>query len=284
MTCFRIGIDFLRLNSKLSAALTIVDINLMVGNVMVNMLVMYILIKTKQTESITCKSIFVLSTSDLMIGLFVQNLFMASFYERNCLLEEVLRLLSIFLPHFSFYVIAILGVDRYLRIKYFAKFKTIWTEKVVLTLMCIAFFHALHLGVLALINSMRNSPVAFFMYIAFEGTVVSTLLILQIKTIRTSNQICAISNVSTAERTNKKITKLSLRIMLMFCIFVVPQIIISNLLRTRNQDHFSDNERSLLEFIYCLTLSFAFANSMANAVLFLLTNVKAKRFFRNFVR
>ena len=72
--------------------------------------------------------------------------------------------------------------------------------------------------------------------------------------------------------------------MLMFCIFVVPQIIISNLLRTRNQDHFSDNERSLLEFIYCLTLSFAFANSVANAVLFLLTNVKAKRFFRNFVR
>lgn len=150
--------------------------------------------------------------------------------------------------------------------------------------MCIVFFHALHLGVLALIDSVRNSPVAFFMYIAFEGTVASTLLILQIKTIRTSNQICAISNVSTAEWTNKKITKLSLRIMLMFCIFVVPQLTISSLLRTINQAHFSDNGRSLLEFIYCLTLSFAFANSMANSVLFLLTNVKAKKFFRNFVR
>lgn len=40
MTCFRIGIDFSRLNSKLLAALTIVDINLMVGNVIANMLVM----------------------------------------------------------------------------------------------------------------------------------------------------------------------------------------------------------------------------------------------------
>ena len=64
-----------------------------------------------------------------MIGLFVQNLFMASFYERNCLLEKVLRLLSIFLPHFSTYIIAILGVDPNLRIKYFVKFKTIWKKK-----------------------------------------------------------------------------------------------------------------------------------------------------------
>ena len=48
ITCFRIGIKFLGLNSKLLAALTIVDINLMVGNVMANILVMYILFKKRR--------------------------------------------------------------------------------------------------------------------------------------------------------------------------------------------------------------------------------------------
>ena len=50
MTCFRIGIDFSRVNSKHLAALTIVNLNLIVGNVITNILVMYILIKTNQTE------------------------------------------------------------------------------------------------------------------------------------------------------------------------------------------------------------------------------------------
>ena len=243
---------------------------------------MYILIKTSQIENITCKLMFVLSTSDLMIGLFVQNLFMASFYERNCLLEKVFRFTSTFLTHFSCYIIAILGVDRYIRIKHFAKFKTICTKKVVLTLMCTAFFHALHLAVMVIMNSVKNSPVGFFLYIAFQGTFAGIIMILQIKTIKTSNKVCVISNISSAQRTNKRITKLSLRIILALRIFVVPEIIISNLLRTINQDQFRDNQRSVLEFIYCLTLSFIFANSLANAVLLLLTNVKAKRFFRNF--
>ena len=71
MTCFRFGIDFSRLNLKYLAALTIVNLNLMVGNVIANILVMYILIKTSQIENITRKLMFVLSTSDLIIGLFV---------------------------------------------------------------------------------------------------------------------------------------------------------------------------------------------------------------------
>lgn len=127
-----------------------------------------------------------------------------------------------------------------------------------------------------------NSPIAFFSCIAFEGTLASIMTILQIKSIRISKKVCVTLNISTAQRTNKKITKLSLRIILTLCIFVVPQIIISNLLQTVNQ--FSDNERSVLEFVYCIALSFVYLDSLANAVLFLLTNVKAKRFFRNFVR
>ena len=45
----------------------------MVGNVIANALVIYILVKTKQLSNIACKLIFMLSIPDLMIGSFGQN-------------------------------------------------------------------------------------------------------------------------------------------------------------------------------------------------------------------
>ena len=254
MNCLHIEIEFSRLNSKQLAALTIVNLIVMVGNVIANISVMYALVKTKQMANITCKLIFVLSTSDLMIGVLVQNLFMASFYERNCLLQKVLRFFSLFLAHFSCYIIAILGIDRYIRIKYFTKFKTIWAKKVVLTLICIAFFHALQHAVMGVIDSIMNSRVSFILYIAIEGTIAVMIVFLQIKTITISNKICGTSNISTAERTNEKITRLSLRTMILLCFFMVPQLLITNILKTKNQDQLSDNERSMLQVIYCLSV------------------------------
>ena len=148
--------------------------------------------------------------------------------------------------------------------------------------MCLAFLHDLYLAVMAVINSVMNSKVAFYLYIALESTIVAAIVFLQIKTIRASNRVCTTSNISTAERINKKITKLSLRIMILLCLFVAPQLLITNIIRTTNQDQFNDNEKSVLQVIYCLSLSFVFENSLANAVLFLLTNVKVKMFLRGF--
>ena len=48
--------------------------------------IIHILTKAKQIVNITGKLIFMVSISDLMIGLFRQNLQTAIFYEKNCLL------------------------------------------------------------------------------------------------------------------------------------------------------------------------------------------------------
>ena len=120
--CYRIGIDFSYLNAKYLAALTAINLIVMVGNVSANAMVMYVLIKTKQIVNMSCKVIFMLSTFDLVIGALVQNLFAAVIYKRNCLFEAVFRFASVFAPHVSFYAVAIIGIDRYIRIKYFANF------------------------------------------------------------------------------------------------------------------------------------------------------------------
>ena len=52
------------LNTRQFAVLAICNILLIVGNVITNVLVMYILIKTKQISNVTCKLIFMPSASD----------------------------------------------------------------------------------------------------------------------------------------------------------------------------------------------------------------------------
>ena len=43
--------------------------------------------------------------------------------------------ITIFLFDLPMYKIAIIGIDRYLRIKHYANFKVLWTNKIVFTLL-----------------------------------------------------------------------------------------------------------------------------------------------------
>ena len=140
INCYRYAFEYAALTEKQLTILTIINSIVMVGNIITNAIVVYILIKTKQIACITCKLIFMLSISDLMIGLFCQNLQTAIFYEKNCLLMDSCLIISVLCVHLSMYLIAIIGIDRYLRIKHYANFKALWTARVVLTLICIGVF------------------------------------------------------------------------------------------------------------------------------------------------
>ena len=61
----------------------------------------------------------------------------------NCLVATACLFVTVFLTHVLGYTIAIIGIDRYFRIKYFVNFKVIWTTRVVLTLSCVGYLFAL---------------------------------------------------------------------------------------------------------------------------------------------
>ena len=149
--CFTHGLQFSYLASRQLATLTVFNSILMPANVIVDVLVMYVLIKTKQMSNTTCKLIFMLSLSGLLEGIFAQNLFAVTTYEKNCLIEGIAVFVIVFLLYLSEYMTAIIGVDRYLRIKYYVKFKTIWSTKIVLIFICsrsfLAFFQAVMITV-----------------------------------------------------------------------------------------------------------------------------------------
>ena len=93
--------------------------------------------------------ILILSMSDLLTGALGQNLFLLALYSPSCSINLVTRTISTFSTNFPGYTTPILGVDRFVRIKYFTNVKTILTSRFILTLIFMAFL-------VALFNALRN--------------------------------------------------------------------------------------------------------------------------------
>ena len=93
-----------------------------------------------------------LSASDLMIGLFGQNLKTTILYEKNCLIMDTYTFVTVILVHLSMYIIAILGVDRYVRIKQFVKFNFLWISRVTIAFISIEIFLSLLQAIMVLIG------------------------------------------------------------------------------------------------------------------------------------
>ena len=276
--CFSYSINVTYLTLSHLVILTVINVIVMVGNVVLNTLVIYILTKTNQLSNITCKVILTLSMSDLEIGAVAQNLFLAVLYSPSCSINLVTRTISTFSTNFSGYTTAILGVDRFVRIKYFTKVKTILTSR--FTLISMAFLAALFNAVgvpMGLLLMKENIFVS--VALALAVTVVTSVTLLQVLVIRTSN---AVSNesIDNSQVVNKKINKLSMSIMLALLFFTTPFLFISSM-KDFIQDLSSKNLKSGYEFTFGISVVFMYTYSLVNAILFLSMNGKAKRFLRD---
>ena len=262
-------------NSQL-AVLTVTNLTVTVGNVAADAMVIYALIKTKQLYNVANKLIFMLSISDLLIGGVAQNFYIAVIYGTNCLAGLIARVFSVFLINLSSYTIAIMGVDRFIRIKYYASF--------ILTLVSIACLAALVNAVGLTIGFLLKLDQIFTRVNFFISAIIlSTVTFLQVLVIRTSDTVHMESKIDLAHAANKIITKLSMRIMLLVLFCHAPLLIV-HFIRSKFQAQFNKKGKSILEFIACLSIIIIYANSLINAILFLTMNVKAKRFLRDFVR
>ena len=120
-------------------------------------------------------------------------------------------------------------------------------------------------------------------YYTTDSLTISGIILLQILTIRKSKAVCNESRIDASRKTNKKITRLSMQIMLLFCCFTTPQLMMY-VLRELMLDKLNDYEKSLVDFFAATSVIVLYSNSFANAVLFLMINVKAKRYLRGSFR
>ena len=128
--CFSNILKVSLLTSEHFITLVLVNITSVTVNVTANVLVIYILIKTEQLSNITFKLIFSLTTSDMLMTLTSQNLFAIILHGKYYSFKGAFTFLSVFFYHFRSYIFVLLGVDRYLRIKHYSNFRSIWTTRV----------------------------------------------------------------------------------------------------------------------------------------------------------
>ena len=138
--CFSNILEVSFLTSEQLIILLVINITSMGMNVTANALVIYILIKTEQLLNITLKLIFSLTISDMLMTLTSQNLIAVMLHGKNCSFKEAFTFLSVFFHYFGNYIVALLGVNRYLRIKHYFNFRSIWTTKVATPLIIVMFF------------------------------------------------------------------------------------------------------------------------------------------------
>ena len=119
-------------------------------------------------------------------------------------------------------------------------------------------------------------------FIDFSAIIV--VIYLQIKTVMAANaHRKLVENLSVLEDIQKKIVKIAARIVLMFLIMVLPYfvcLLIRGIVRSR----LNGSDKEHLEFVFEMLMNLVFMNSFGNAILFLLSNERAKRYLKQFLR
>ena len=269
--------DVVNLTYGQLACLTIINLLVMAGNLIANPLVMYILFKTKQLSNADSSIDHIRSFNSCIGPKFVFTVI----YGTNCYPEIAFHFFSAFLLHLCGYTVIVIGVDRYVRIRYCTNYKTILTTRFILILISVTSALALAQGIVnvysLLVNKEKLVKPIFFI---IDGIAISFGSVLQLRTIRSSNAVLDLSSLDAFQKTNKIITKICLRIMLLGIFFFTPFVIV-NITRKMIRNQLEPLGKLYIDFINWLCLIWMYMNSFANALEFLTTNLKARRYLRN---
>ena len=266
------------------AILTVLDVLVLLGNTVTNTLVIYILIKTKDITKFSCRLIFLLSVNDLAIALVAQTLFITQIYGTNCTAFLVYELVSRFLPRLSGYIIGVIGIDRYIRIRY-KMYKMILTTRLLIILMVLVICIALTQAMLITLGRLLHKKIIFnSTVLGIDFFLFIFVVCLQIRTITATNSTTKkAKNPEILQDVHKKITKLCSRIMISFIALYLPYVIV-NCVRNKIYGIVTLETKFLLDFLFMISIIIVFLNSVANALLFLSSNVKARRFLKHAYR
>lgn len=276
------SVDVLYLTYLQLIILTVLNLLISAGTVISNSLVIFLLIKTKQIFKVSCKLIFHLSISDLSITLLVQNLFLAVLFETDCIVKIASQFLSGFLVRLSAYTTGLTGIDRFIRIKYKITFRSILTSKSVMFMLLLVWFFALTNATMLTIGALVKGKVFGMIALVLDIAALSFVIIMQlltIKAIRRVNRRNGQTSSKVTQQTHDRITSMCSKIMLLFVIFMGPYIIMC-IVRSKIRKSLNSSGKSLLEFVFRLSILLGYSNSFVNAVFFLTKNVKCRRFLK----
>ena len=267
--------------------LLILDGVTLIGNLISNFLVMFIINKTKQIKCTANKMLFQLSFADFFVALFAQSLYfiVILFYEIRLYTVEAMQMfVGVLLVNVSCYTIALLGLDRFIRIKYTTSHLQIFSQKRVYLMMAMIWIYSLVNAIFTFMSFTLDLPIMSLVNSVLETTTAIIICTLQIAPATVMRKIRDSSNNPTImEKTSQYIIRLQSKTVSLFLVFFGPFLIIVVIYKVYGK-YTSGATRSNMEFLLLLSYQFAMINSFANAVLFLVTNVQSKLLLRRLMR
>ena len=129
---------------------------------------------------------------------------------------------------------------------------------------------------------LKKEPIFTRISLTLGFTVVIVVTLLQLLVIRAANTAHGKLKFNLSQTVYKK-TKLSMRIMLLLVFCSLPYLIAMGI-RGVFYNQLNKNVKAILELIAALSVIFVYTNCTANAIIFLTMNVKARGFWRKFVK
>jgi len=97
-----------------------------------NVLLIFAMVKTKETTSFTARYVMCLSTSDIGMGLIVMpllsSMLLIKSLRSNCDYQKIVQTFAFTFGYTSFFMLVAIGVDRYLLIKKLIRYRTLMNE------------------------------------------------------------------------------------------------------------------------------------------------------------
>ena len=271
-------------NGQLSFLVTF-DVFVLVLNFFANATVILSLAATKQVKNVSFKLIQHLSISDCCLAIITQPLLaimLSNYADRSyCKFETVVQFFAILFTHTSGYTIAVIGYDRYARMKYLNRY----SEFVTNNRMKVTLFLVWLLSLLQALVYVFGTQLQFFdkgkkVIVAIDAVVALLVVSLYIMTIRVvrSHRNNA-QNRELLKNVDKSVTSLATKILISIIVFYISYVIISFTHSTLIKKS-EGQKKQWLEFSLFIGYILTYCNSSVNALIFLSLNKPAQKRLR----
>ncbi|XP_057302640.1 uncharacterized protein LOC130636810 [Hydractinia symbiolongicarpus] len=263
------------------------NIPLAICNFFANLAIVYGLIATKQLKNTSLKLIFCLSVSDCCVASITQTCFtvmiMRYSNETHCIFETVAQFLALFFTHISAYIIALIGLDRFVRMKFLNHHSSMIAKSKLIHLLTLVIGVAFSQAILYVFGTkLHFFKTAKMVSVGIDICLAVSILIIHIFTLKAVRQRRKETTHSHLLRhVDKTMTRIISRMFLSIAVFYVSYAITS-VLHATLKNKIQGNRKRWLDFCQLFGYLLSYCNSFVNAVIFLLANAKVRKYLARF--
>ena len=260
------------------------DIIILIANCFANFLVMLILTKTNQLSNYSTKFIFLLSFTDFVTGVSVQIFYIPVDVlplQYPCFINLISQFLGSTFTRISAYIVGLIGIDRYFRIKFKTNFRGIITTlQAYIMKICACILAVVNGSILTIGPIVNKTNLSRFVVVSTDVIIFVLVIALQIKTISIMKRLTDDAyNPEILRAMSNTIIKLASRVMTLLIVFVLPFVVVTSIYGQFGKK-LRGTSRSYIELVFRLSFLGIYLNGFSNAVLFLSKNVQAKAYLR----